>query len=101
MTLRRIGQYALIKPGKEMLFNILSTDDKYKAKNFIDTVVYRLGDLLSAFLSSLLTSFFGILGTSFMGILLTCLWGSIGNSLAKEYRLRESEKTKTNPMQKV
>lgn len=30
-----------------MLFTVLPAEDKYKAKNFIDTVVYRGGGALS------------------------------------------------------
>jgi hypothetical protein len=33
-----------------MLFTVLPAEDKYKAKNFIDTVVYRGGDALSGWL---------------------------------------------------
>jgi AAA family ATP:ADP antiporter len=47
MVMRRAGEYALVRPGREMLFTVLSAGDKYKAKNFIDTVVYRGGDALS------------------------------------------------------
>ena len=47
-VLRRAGDYALMKPAREMLFVVLSRDEKYKAKNFIDTAVYRGGDALSA-----------------------------------------------------
>lgn len=44
MVVRRAGEYALVRPGREMLFTVLSAEDKYKAKNFIDTVIYRGGD---------------------------------------------------------
>lgn len=47
MVVRRAGEYALVRPGREMLFTVLPAEDKYKAKNFIDTVVYRGGDALS------------------------------------------------------
>ncbi len=47
MVVRRAGEYALVRPGREMLFTVLPPDEKYKAKNFIDTVVYRGGDALS------------------------------------------------------
>jgi AAA family ATP:ADP antiporter len=50
MVVRRAGEYALVRPGREMLFTVLSAEDKYKAKNFIDTVVYRGGDALSGWL---------------------------------------------------
>ena len=47
MVVRRAGEYALVRPGREMLFTVLPAEDIYKAKNFIDTVVYRGGDALS------------------------------------------------------
>ncbi|WP_028630929.1 NTP/NDP exchange transporter [Metapseudomonas resinovorans] len=54
MVLRRVGEYAFIRPGREMLFVPLGAQQKYRAKNFIDTVVYRGGDALSAWLNTLL-----------------------------------------------
>ena len=44
MIARRVGEYALVRPGREMLFTVVAPEEKYKAKNFIDTVVYRGGD---------------------------------------------------------
>jgi ATP:ADP antiporter, AAA family len=46
--LRRAGSYAVMRPGREMLYVVLGKEEKYKAKNFIDTVVYRGGDAASA-----------------------------------------------------
>ena len=43
MVARRVGQYALVRPGREMLYTVLPTEQKYKAKNFVDTVVYQIG----------------------------------------------------------
>lgn len=40
--------YAVSRPSREMLYSVLSRDDKYKAKSFIDTFVYRSGDALGA-----------------------------------------------------
>lgn len=54
MIVRRIGEYAFIRPGREMLFAPLDAESKYKAKNFIDTVVYRGGDAVSGWAKSLL-----------------------------------------------
>jgi AAA family ATP:ADP antiporter len=45
--IRRAANYAFTRPGREMLFTVLDRQDKYKSKNFIDTVVYRGGDALS------------------------------------------------------
>ena len=47
-VLRRAGNYAVMRPAREMLYVILSKEEKYKAKNFIDTVIYRGGDAVSA-----------------------------------------------------
>lgn len=46
MAVRRIGEYAFARPGREMLFAPLDAESKYKAKSVIDTVVYRAGDAI-------------------------------------------------------
>ena len=45
---RRTGNFALARPTREVLFTVVAREDKYKAKNFIDTVMYRAGDQLGA-----------------------------------------------------
>ncbi len=45
---RRFGEYAFVRPGREMLFGPLDRETKYKAKNLIDVPVYRGADALSA-----------------------------------------------------
>jgi AAA family ATP:ADP antiporter len=47
-VLRRSGNYAIMRPAREMLYVVLGKEEKYKAKNFVDTVVYRGGDAVSA-----------------------------------------------------
>jgi AAA family ATP:ADP antiporter len=44
--LRRAAHFALAKPAQEVLFTVVSREDKYKAKSFIDTFVYRTSDAL-------------------------------------------------------
>ena len=44
MVLRRWGEYAFIRPGREMLFSKVDKESKYKAKNLIDVAVYRFAD---------------------------------------------------------
>jgi AAA family ATP:ADP antiporter len=48
MILRRWGEYAFIRPGREMLWSRLDTETKYKAKNFVDVTVYRFSDAVVA-----------------------------------------------------
>ena len=52
MVARRAGEYAFIRPGREMLYTVVPPEQKYKAKNFNDTVVYRGGDALSAWVKT-------------------------------------------------
>jgi AAA family ATP:ADP antiporter len=52
MILRRAGEYALIRPGREMLFTAVPPEDKYKTKSVIDTVVYRGGDAASGWVKA-------------------------------------------------
>ncbi len=46
-VIRRVGQYAINRPAREMLYTVVSTDEKYRVKNLIDTIVYRGGDAIS------------------------------------------------------
>jgi len=46
----RAGRYGLTKPAREMLWTVLSREDKYKAKPFLDAAVYRGGDLASGWI---------------------------------------------------
>ena len=46
----RAGRYGLTKPAREILWTVLSREDKYKAKPFLDAAVYRGGDLVSGWI---------------------------------------------------
>ncbi len=85
MSLRRIGEYALVKPGREMLFVPMGADEKYKVKNFIDAVVYRAGDAASAQAEAVLAKS-SIATVLFSGALLSWLWAFLGNKLANHYQ---------------
>lgn len=43
----RAGRYGITKPAREVLFTVVSREEKYKSKAFIDAAVYRGGDLVS------------------------------------------------------
>jgi AAA family ATP:ADP antiporter len=53
--IRRAGNFAIARPTREVLFTVLPREDRYKAKSFIDTAVYRLGDQIGAWSFALLT----------------------------------------------
>ena len=87
MAVRRIGEYGMVRPGREMLNSVLSPEEKYKAKSFIDTVLYRGGDAVSAWLKS----FFNVLGSHspwamLAGAAISLLWAATGFLLAHRFR---------------
>jgi AAA family ATP:ADP antiporter len=87
MVARRAGEYALVRPGREMLFTELPAEDKYKAKNFIDTVVYRGGDALSGWVKRGLD----VLAehpqlAMLIGALIAVAWGVTGGWLGRRQR---------------
>jgi AAA family ATP:ADP antiporter len=53
-VLRRAADYAIARPTREVLFTVVQREDRYKAKSFIDTVVYRTGDQVGAWSVALL-----------------------------------------------
>jgi ATP:ADP antiporter, AAA family len=74
-VLRRAGNFAITRPTREVLFTVVSREDRFKAKGFIDTFVYRLGDQVGAWSSALLVGLGG--GTSvaaLVAIPISCLW---------------------------
>ena len=59
-VLRRAGNYAVARPTREVLWTVVPREDKYKAKSFVDTAVYRGGDQLGAWFYTLLSSILGM-----------------------------------------
>ncbi len=59
--LRRAVEFAIVRPAREVLWTVVSREEKYKAKNVIETLVYRGGDAASGWLSAGLT----VLGAGF------------------------------------
>lgn len=58
---RRVAHFALERPAREALFTVVSAEEKYKAKSFLDTVVYRGSDWLATKLQDFV-AVFGIAG---------------------------------------
>ncbi|HLZ01902.1 MAG TPA: MFS transporter [Bradyrhizobium sp.] len=52
---RRAGNFSIARPTREILFTVVPREDRYKAKSFIDTAVYRLGDQIGAWSFALLS----------------------------------------------
>jgi AAA family ATP:ADP antiporter len=84
---RRAGNYAITRPGREMLFTIVDRETRFKAKPVIDIVLYRGGDMVSAWAFTLLTSVVGLgLGAvAAVGAGIAAIWAVVGAYLGKAY----------------
>jgi ATP:ADP antiporter, AAA family len=103
MIVRRVGEYAFVRPGREMLFAPLDAHSKYKAKNVIDTLVYRGGDALSAWAKALLDTLNqGVLVAALIGAACAAAWGALGWYLGGQARQREPRQTQgTAPVERI
>jgi AAA family ATP:ADP antiporter len=90
-VLRRFAEYAVAKPSREMLFTVVDQQSKYKAKNVIDTVVYRFGDLTSAWLSAAVLPY-GVAGLAIAGVIISAIWFPIAYLLGKRYENISSDR---------
>ncbi len=90
-VIRRAGYYAIINPAREALYVVLTRAEKYKAKNFIDTSVYRAGDGIAAWLSGILrTAGFSIGQIAYMAVPLALIWVAVSLWLGRQHsRLKE------------
>jgi AAA family ATP:ADP antiporter len=83
-VIRRVAEYAVAKPTREMLFTVVDQASKYKAKNVIDTVVYRFGDVSSAWVSSLILPY-GVAGLAVFGVIVSAVWFPLAYLLGRRY----------------
>lgn len=85
-VLRRAGNYAIARPAREMLFTVVDREEKYKSKNFIDTVVYRGGDALAGWVfAGLLALGLGLSGIAFVAIPVAAAWLAVGVWLGRRH----------------
>ena len=78
-VLRRAGNYAIARPAREILFTVVGREEKYKAKNFMDTVIYRGGDAVSGWIFAGLTSMgLGLSGIAFVAVPVAAVWAATG-----------------------
>ncbi len=83
-TLRRAGNYAVARPTREVLYTVVSREDKYKAKNFIDTFVYRGGDQIGAWSYALMGWLgLGMSAIAFAAAPICAVWLLIGYWLGR------------------
>ncbi len=80
---RNILHYAVDRPAKEVLWTVVAREDKYKTKSFIDTVVYRFGDVAGGWIYAGLGGLAVLAGAPFaLG------WLAVNLFLARGFRAR-------------
>mgnify|MGYP001233697288 CR=1 FL=1 len=94
---RRAGNFAVARPSREVLYTVVSREDKFKAKSFNDTFVYRLGDQVGAWADPLLKG----LGLSMTGIALvaapiSAIWMVVGYWLGRRQAQMAAEQGLVN-----
>jgi len=78
-VLRRGGNFAITNPAMEVLFTVVRREDKYKAKNVIETFVYRGGDQIGAWTYKGLTALgLGLVGIAYFAVPLSMIWLALG-----------------------
>ncbi len=92
-VVRRAGNYAITRPGREMLYTVVDRETRFKAKPFIDIVVYRGGDMVTAWVFTGLTQGLGLgLGAvAGVGAMIASLWAGVGVYLGRSYQRNHAE----------
>lgn len=86
MIVRRVGEYAMVRPGREMLFTVVDPETKYKAKNVIDTAIYRAGDAVSAWVRTAIHVLSGHpAAVALFGAALAIAWSWLGWWLGRRH----------------
>ena len=96
---RRVGDYAVMKPAREMLFSVVTREEKYKAKNFIDTTILRTGSASSSWIYKGVGSL-GVqgVGIASVSIALGLTWCLISVWLGKQFdNMQDQNKLSENP----
>jgi ATP:ADP antiporter, AAA family len=91
-AIRRAVGFGLSKPTNDMLYSVVTPEEKYKSKNFIDTAVYRGGDLIGTWSVRALWGL-GFAGISIAMLPFAALWVAIALWLGKAYRAYDTEST--------
>ncbi|MEX2123198.1 MAG: MFS transporter [Woeseia sp.] len=87
-VLRRSVTFGLTKPTSDMLYSVVSREAKYKAKNFVETAIYRGGDLVSTWIIRSLSGI-GLTGVSLVCLPLAVIWSGLSFWIGRDYRRRD------------
>lgn len=95
--LRRSLGFGFSKPTSDMLYSVVPAEAKYKAKNFIDTTVYRGWDVVSTWTIRSIGSI-GLSGVALVCVPIAAIWMMIVRWIGREYLRRDNAMTATAPV---
>ena len=78
---QRVANFAVSNPAREVLFTAADREDKYKAKNVIDGVVFRGADMVSSWIFHLLYAVMGLTIPLLAAVMIPISLGWLGLSL--------------------
>jgi AAA family ATP:ADP antiporter len=87
---RRALGFTFSQPTTDMLYSVVTPEEKYKTKNFIDTAVYRFGDVVGTFTVKLMMGL-GMTGVSMVMLPFAVIWAVISLWLGRDYRRQARE----------
>ena len=82
---RRSLAFGFSKPTSDMLYSVVSAKEKYKVKNFIETALYRSGDVIAVW-SIRFMSGIGVTGIAIVCIPIAVVWAALSYRIGREYR---------------
>ena len=89
-VVRRSLGFGFAKPTSDMLYSVVTPEEKYKAKNFIDTVLYRTGDVVGTWSVRGMVALFGLAGTALAMLPFAAAWVGVAVWLGREYGRRDA-----------
>ena len=98
---RRFGQFAFVRPGREMLWSALDNETKYKAKNFADVPVYRGADALFAQLDKGIHAVGGAQAVAIVGAVAAAAWAANGWWLGRQHDAATGQRRADPPSSRV
>jgi AAA family ATP:ADP antiporter len=80
----RGARYGLAKPAREVLWTVVSREEKYKSKAFLDAAIYRGGDLVSGWIyAGLAAAGIAVGAIALLAAPLCAVWGALGIRLGR------------------
>jgi ATP:ADP antiporter, AAA family len=80
----RAGDFSLMRPGREMIYTTVDAESRYKAKNFIDTTIYRASDAFESWLVAAIRAA-GLSSIFIFGIPMAVIWLATGYNVGRRH----------------